>query len=695
MDYPEPINELAAAKEPKDEKNGKGSVDRLAYMKARNVRLAPRARSNRAFAGGTPEDAADPSSSSVQSTGSASNFSGSGRETLIERKQRIGGVQEENATATDSFTPGAIAVFPTDGSPSDSMVHTSADFSVDEELKEHMKEDANKGDDKLEQDGSAPFTHTSSKFTPDGTPEGAIAAQVVDESALEAEMHDRILNGAVDAYATEIDDEVKERQHKLRKIVIFATALIAVVAIAIGIVASQFGPSEATMAPTMSPTALIQSDREQELVSYIRAISLDDGASLEIGRDTPQYRALLNVLETRPDFEDHDRGAIQLRYALAVLYYSTDGPNWVINENWLTSEPLCNWKFNCDSCNGCDERRDGIFHLALAENGLRGVLPEEFGLLPDSIHTIDLSGNELEGYVHDNIFGSVALQSFSISANAALSANIELITGLLNCVEFDVSGTNVTGTLPSNLRRISGMKRLGIASTGMTGTLPTSIGELSRLTMLNAASTQFTGTIPTEIGLCTDLEYIEMNGRIHGTIPDEFYQLTKLTELHLQRGAFQGSISSLIGQLTDLAHLHTIANHFVGSIPTEIGLLTALTRYVLSLGMFSFTKPHDFFPADFGLPSTDFPASYRPSLDNSPLSTRRTSETTNSLGLYRPRLGTARRWRILGSTGTGLEVLSPLRSLSCQSYSFCTWTKISLVVGYRASRTFRICPVLS
>ena len=78
------------------------------------------------------------------------------------------------------------------------------------------------------------------------------------------------------------------------------------------------------------------------------------------------------------------------------------------------------------------------------------------------------------------------------------------------------------------------------------------------------------------------LKYIQINGRIHGTIPTESYQLTKLTELELQRGAFQGTISPMIGKLTDLQHLHVVGNHFVGSLPTEVGFLSSLARFVHS-----------------------------------------------------------------------------------------------------------------
>ena len=64
-----------------------------------------------------------------------------------------------------------------------------------------------------------------------------------------------------------------------------------------------------------------------------------------------------------------------------------------------------------------------MWYLTLNENGLRGTLPDEIALLSAKIQHLDLSGKELEGYIHDNTFDNGGLRTFKMNANPALRAD--------------------------------------------------------------------------------------------------------------------------------------------------------------------------------------------------------------------------------------------------------------------------------
>jgi hypothetical protein len=44
------------------------------------------------------------------------------------------------------------------------------------------------------------------------------------------------------------------------------------------------------------------------------------------------------------------------RYAMAVLYYSTNWNGWSSNDEWLSSTSVCDWDMRGDACGGSDSR---------------------------------------------------------------------------------------------------------------------------------------------------------------------------------------------------------------------------------------------------------------------------------------------------------------------------------------------------
>ena len=66
------------------------------------------------------------------------------------------------------------------------------------------------------------------------------------------------------------------------------------------------------------------------------------------------------------------------RYVLGTLFFETRGPStWDRRDNWLTAESECSWYGV--GCNGNQSLLEG---LSLRNNGLRGPIPSQMGLLP-------------------------------------------------------------------------------------------------------------------------------------------------------------------------------------------------------------------------------------------------------------------------------------------------------------------------
>jgi hypothetical protein len=75
------------------------------------------------------------------------------------------------------------------------------------------------------------------------------------------------------------------------------------------------------------------------------------------------------------------------RYALAALYYSTDGARWTTSTSWLVADNECEWfTSEGDMCGDGDR----ISTLSLKQNNLVGTIPRDLGLLTD-LRSLEIS----------------------------------------------------------------------------------------------------------------------------------------------------------------------------------------------------------------------------------------------------------------------------------------------------------------
>ena len=109
-----------------------------------------------------------------------------------------------------------------------------------------------------------------------------------------------------------------------------------------------------SMMPSISPTHMPTTEKFTRVVEKLLPLSGD--ALIEPG--SPQNMAARWISDEDPmqmDFKDPN---FEQRYAMAVLYYSFNYDNSFDN-NWLSGESECNWKFvegpDRDCLSGCIE----------------------------------------------------------------------------------------------------------------------------------------------------------------------------------------------------------------------------------------------------------------------------------------------------------------------------------------------------
>ena len=125
----------------------------------------------------------------------------------------------------------------------------------------------------------------------------------------------------------------------------------------------------------------------------------------------------------------------------------------------------------------------------------------------------------------------------------------------------------ISGTIPDNIKLLTGLKSIDLSSNLISGTIPSCISKLTSLLSMIFAGNKISGTIPEAIGLLTGLHAMNFAGqendpptitmKISGTIPSSFSKLTSLTSLELGGNFLEGAsagICVIVGNFTGANH---------------------------------------------------------------------------------------------------------------------------------------------
>ncbi|XP_059449547.1 receptor-like protein 6 [Corylus avellana] len=182
-----------------------------------------------------------------------------------------------------------------------------------------------------------------------------------------------------------------------------------------------------------------------------------------------------------------------------------------------------------------------------------------------------------------------------------------LVGNLTRLQKLDLSGVDISSTVPNILANLSLLTFLSLGGCGLHGEFPIGIFKLSNLRVLsvignegltgylpdftwsgplealNLAATSFSRELPASMGNLGFLNDLSLWGcNFSGSIPSSLSNLTKLTELDLGRNSFVGNVPSSLGNLTKLTYLDLSVNSFVGNIPPSLGNLAQLSLLGIS-----------------------------------------------------------------------------------------------------------------
>lgn len=84
-----------------------------------------------------------------------------------------------------------------------------------------------------------------------------------------------------------------------------------------------------------------------------------------------------------------------------------------------------------------------------------------------------------------------------------------------------------TGTIPTELGKMTVLELFFVYSNVLTGTIPTELGQITAMLRLDVSSNALRGTIPSELGLLQHVIVLNVSSNmLTGTVPEELAQMS-------------------------------------------------------------------------------------------------------------------------------------------------------------------------
>gem|GEM_PF-1462953 len=189
---------------------------------------------------------------------------------------------------------------------------------------------------------------------------------------------------------------------------------------------------------------------------------------------------------------------------------------------------------------------------------------------------------------------------------------VEVVGGRVT--RLDLPSCNLTGQVPENTGRLSGLQYCDLSGNGLLGSLPAGMATWP-LRYLDLSGNDLSGSVPTlsssKLLVCdlsmneftnlpqmssnmNELEYLSFReNKLQGTIPSAWSNYRKLIYIDISLNTFTGSIPGDWSVLTNMKALHLYGNKLSGGIPAYLTAFTYLESLALHQNDLTGTVPTD------------------------------------------------------------------------------------------------------
>eukprot|EP00977_Amphora_coffeiformis_P003395 scaffold630_cov174-Amphora_coffeaeformis.AAC.15 len=357
-----------------------------------------------------------------------------------------------------------------------------------------------------------------------------------------------------------------------------------------------------TTFPTESPTSLPTAGplvTNQDLFDTIAEVSFDGGESIRVP-NSPQQRAFtwIQNVDTltnnqRRKLRGNNRRRLALsrsrivqRYAMATIYYSTNGEGWARSEGWL--DPVmreCEWESDSELGSGCTFLRNQMQIFQFNENDLVGALPPEVALL-SNLRRLEIvgkpDGGRLSGRIPSEIGLITNLEFLKIRGHdLAEELPNNLFENMGSLTTLNLSSNNIPGSIPASVANLTKVLKILLNDNRFSKGLPDGIAVKS-LTDLQLQNNLLTGFLPPTFANQSFESFDVSNNAFSGPLPDFSGWSTLREKLDFSDNNFTGALLDRFGPLGDLRIFRASNNRLSGGIPPSVAALESLEEMDLS-----------------------------------------------------------------------------------------------------------------
>ena len=203
----------------------------------------------------------------------------------------------------------------------------------------------------------------------------------------------------------------------------------------------------------------------------------------------------------------------------------------------------------------------------------------------------------LSGY---NMTGSIPESIGNLKSLTTLNLRNNLITKLPNSLgnlsdlqTLNVSRSPLNQDFPKQILNLTNLSILDLSFCQLSGQIPNEISKLLRLKNLILSHNNLTGNIPETLWNIIGLEQLFLNNNYNlgGIIPSEIANLQELKGIHLTACDFNGDILPKLIKCKKITSIHLWGNNFSGNIPNNINILQNLQYFRIGNNKFSGKLP--------------------------------------------------------------------------------------------------------
>jgi len=201
-----------------------------------------------------------------------------------------------------------------------------------------------------------------------------------------------------------------------------------------------------------------------------------------------------------------------------------------------------------------------LTYINLSRNNFAGLIPSEFGNLVNLV-ILDLSHNNLEGPLPLQLSNCTKMDRFDVGFNFLNGTLPSSLRSWRKITTLILRENYFTRGIPGFLAEFSYLRELHLGGNLFGGKIPRSMGTLHNLFYgLNLSGNELTGSIPSEIGRLELLQSLDISlNNLTGTA-DVLGSLVSLIEVNISYNRFNGSVPTGLMRLLNYSPASFMGN---------------------------------------------------------------------------------------------------------------------------------------